>query len=131
MSNVPKNLKYTKEHEWVRHEGGDEYVVGITDQAQDLLGDVVYVELPAVGDEIVFGDAFGSVESVKAVSDLFAPVSGIVLAVNDTLAEQPEQVNSEPYEGGWIIRVKASDPDEFEGLMDAENYAQRLEEEND
>ena len=131
MSNVPKNLKYTEEHEWVRHEGGDEYVVGITDQAQELLGDVVYVELPAVGDEIVFGDAFGSVESVKAVSDLFAPISGIVMAVNDTLEDQPEQVNSEPYEGGWIIRVKASDPDEFEGLMDAENYAQLLEEEND
>ena len=131
MSNIPENLKYTEDHEWVRHESGDEYVAGITDYAQELLGDVVFVELPEVGDEITFGEAFGTVESVKAASDLYAPVTGTVLAVNEALEDSPELVNSEPYEGGWMIRIKITDPDEFAGLMDAAKYAELQAEEED
>ena len=131
MSNIPENLKYTEDHEWVRHESGGEYVAGITDYAQELLGDVVFVELPEVGDEITFGEAFGTVESVKAASDLYAPVTGTVIAVNEALEDSPELVNSEPYEGGWMIRIKIADPDEFAGLMDAAKYAELQAEEQD
>ncbi|HHZ8503440.1 TPA: glycine cleavage system protein GcvH [Morganella morganii] len=131
MSNIPENLKYTEDHEWVRHESGDEYVAGITYYAQELLGDVVFVELPEVGDEITFGEAFGTVESVKAASDLYAPVTGTVIAVNEALEDSPELVNSEPYEGGWMIRIKIADPDEFAGLMDAAKYAELQAEEQD
>ncbi len=116
----PKNLKYSDDHEWVRVEG-DEAVIGITDFAQSELGDVVYLELPTVGDEVSKGDAFGTIEAVKTVSDMLAPVSGEIIAVNEDLNDSPEDVNKEPYES-WLVKIKLSDPSETEDLMDAEAY---------
>ena len=121
----PPDLKYSEEHEWVRVEDG-EAVVGITDYAQDQLGDVVFVELPAVGDTVQQFKTFGVVESVKAASDLFAPVSGEVVASNDSLLNQPELVNQSPYEGAWLIRVRMSDAAELDKLLDREAYEQLL-----
>jgi len=118
--NFPKNLKYSDDHEWVRVEG-DEAVIGITDFAQSELGDVVYLELPTVGDEVSKGDAFGTIEAVKTVSDMLAPVSGEIIAVNEDLNDSPEDVNKEPYES-WLVKIKMSDPSETEDLMDAEAY---------
>ncbi len=120
--NFPEDLKYTKEHEWARQKGG-KVLVGITDFAQDQLGDVVYVELPAVGDEVKKGESFGVVESTKAVSELFAPVSGKVVEVNDPLVEAPETVNEDPYEEGWMIAIEPSDPKELAELLDVKAYA--------
>jgi len=120
--NFPEDLKYTKEHEWARQKGGRVFV-GITDFAQDQLGDVVYVELPAVGDEVKRGESFGVVESTKAVSELFAPVSGKVVEVNDPLVEAPETVNEDPYEEGWMIAIEPSDPKELAELLDVKAYA--------
>jgi len=120
--NFPEDLKYTKEHEWARHKGG-RVLVGITDFAQDQLGDVVYVELPAVGDEVKKGESFGVVESTKAVSELFAPISGKVVEVNDPLVEAPETVNDDPYEEGWMIAIEPSDPSEVAELLDVKAYA--------
>jgi glycine cleavage system H protein len=105
MANVPEDLHYSKDHEWVRVEG-KEAIIGITDYAQDSLGDVVYVELPKPGDEFAPNEPFGSVESVKAVSEVFTPVSGQVSAINESLADEPETVNSDPYGAGWMIRVE-------------------------
>ena len=119
--NFPDTLRYTKEHEWLRLEG-EEGVVGITDFAQDSLGDVVFVELPAVGAVLSQGQTFGVVESNKTVSDLFAPVSGRVVAVNETLREKPEQVNGDPYGGGWMIRIALARRDEVDTLLDAKAY---------
>ncbi len=116
--NYPNELKYSKSHEWVRYEDGVA-VVGISDYAQDALGDVVFVNLPAVGDEVVAGESFGDVESVKAVSDLISPVSGIVCAVNEELEDSPEKLNEDPY-GAWIIRVEQVT--EEEDLLDAADY---------
>src|SRR4029453_6939141 len=104
MANVPEDLHYSKDHEWVRVEG-DQAVIGITDYAQNSLGDVVYVELPKSGEEFATNESFGSVESVKAVSEVFTPVSGAVVKINDSLADEPEQVNSDPYGEGWRIRI--------------------------
>ncbi len=118
---VPDDLRYTKEHEWLRLEGA-EGVVGITDFAQDALGDVVFVELPAVGAVLSAGQAFGVVESNKTVSDLFAPVGGRVLAVNQALRDEPELVNQEPYGAGWMIRIALTAPAEVDGLLDAAAY---------
>jgi glycine cleavage system H protein len=123
----PEDLRYTREHEWARMKG-DKVVVGITDFAQDQLGDVVYVELPDVGDAVKKGEAFGVVESTKAVSELFAPVSGKVVEVNDPLADAPETINEDPYEEGWMIVVQPSDPKELEALMDAKAYRGFVEE---
>ncbi len=117
----PGNLKYTKEHEWVRVEGERAYV-GITDHAQDELGDVVFVELPQVGRTVAQEEAFAVVESVKAVSDIYAPVSGEVVEVNDKLNDEPELINSSPYEDGWIVALKASDAAQADQLMDANDY---------
>jgi glycine cleavage system H protein len=117
----PEDLRYTKEHEWLRVEGGDA-VVGITDFAQDALGDVVFVELPAVGATLTAGQTFGVVESNKTVSDLFAPVSGRVTAVNPTLRDEPEQVNRDPYGAGWMIRMVLARREEVDGLLDAAAY---------
>lgn len=116
----PSDLKYTKDHEWLRVEGG-EAAVGITNFAQDQLGDVVFVELPDVGRRLKRGEAFGTVESVKAVSELFSPISGEVTAVNSALATHPEQVNREPH-GTWMIRLRPSEPAETESLLDASAY---------
>jgi glycine cleavage system H protein len=120
--NFPDDLKYTREHEWARVKG-TKLLVGITDFAQDQLGDVVYVELPAVGDEVKKGESFGVVESTKAVSELFAPVSGKVVEVNDPLVEAPESVNEDPYEEGWMIAIEPSDPKELAELLDVKAYA--------
>ena len=119
--NFPETLRYTKEHEWLRLEG-EEGVVGITDFAQDSLGDVVFVELPAVGASLSQGQTFGVVESNKTVSDLFAPVGGRVVAVNETLREKPEQVNGDCYGGGWMIRIALARRDEVDTLLDAKAY---------
>ena len=116
--NYPVDLKYSKSHEWIRYED-DVAVIGISDFAQDALGDVVFVNLPAPGDEVVAGESFGDVESVKAVSDLISPVSGIVLEVNDELEDSPENLNSDPY-GAWIIKVEQVT--EEEELLDAAAY---------
>jgi len=128
--NVPDDLKYTREHEWARVKG-NRVTVGITDFAQDQLGDVVFVELPSVGDEVKRGEAFGVVESTKAVSDLFAPVSGKVVEVNDPLVDAPETLNQEPYEDGWLIAIEASDPKELGELLDAAGYRKFVEEEQE
>jgi glycine cleavage system H protein len=117
----PSDLKYTKDHEWVRLDGG-EAAVGITDFAQRQLGDVVFVELPEVGRHVKQGEVFGTIESVKAVSELFAPVSGEVVAVNDTLGGHPEAVNEKPHDA-WMIRVKPSDASEAAGLLDSAAYS--------
>ena len=122
---VPGELKYTKEHEWVKVEG-ETLVVCITEHAQDQLGDVVFVELPEVGTSFEAGDTFGTVESVKAVSDLYAPVSGEVVEVNTALEDSPDSVNSGPYESGWMIKVKASDAAQVEALLDADAYSALL-----
>ncbi len=121
MANIPDDLHYSKDHEWVRVEG-DVAVVGITDYAQNSLGDVVYVELPKAGDEFAANEAFGSVESVKAVSEVFAPVSGEVVGTNEALADTPEKVNQDPYGGGWMIRVQMSNPGEVDSLLTAAEY---------
>lgn len=121
--NFPENLKYSKEHEWVRFEG-NRAIVGITDFAQSQLGDVVFIELPAVGATVTAGKRFSVVESVKAVSDIFAPLSGTVVEVNDALADAPETVNKEPYGEGWIAVIEISAGTAMEGLMDSAAYAE-------
>ncbi|XP_062223972.1 glycine cleavage system H protein 2, mitochondrial-like [Phragmites australis] len=129
FSTVLKDLKYADTHEWAKVED-DSATVGITDHAQDHLGDVVYVELPEVGSSVSQGKNFGAVESVKATSDINSPVSGEVVAVNDKLSEEPGLVNASPYEKGWIIKVKLSDSGELNSLMDDEKYSKFCEEEN-
>lgn len=123
--NVPDNLKYAESHEWARPEGA-EAVVGITDFAQHELTDIVFVELPAVGREIAKGEALAVVESVKAVSDIYAPIGGTVIAVNEDLTSAPELVNSAPFEGGWIARIKLSNPAELDALMTPEQYTAHI-----
>src|SRR5204863_2749101 len=118
---VPDNLHYSKDHEWVRVEG-DTAVIGITDHAQEQLGDVVYVELPKTGDEFTANDSFGSVESVKAVSEIFTPIAGKVSEANDSLNDEPERVNKDPYGDGWMIKMKVTKPDEVDSLSTAAEY---------
>jgi glycine cleavage system H protein len=122
MTEVPDDLKYTAEHEWVRADTGSIVRIGITDFAQSSLGDVVFVSLPEVGASVKLGDAFGEVESTKSVSDLFAPVSGIVTSRNEALADTPELVNSDPYGAGWVVEIELSDPAQLDGLLDAGAY---------
>jgi glycine cleavage system H protein len=126
VSDIPADLRYTAEHEWVRRSGDDTVRVGITDFAQSALGDVVFVQLPDAGSEVTAGESFGEVESTKSVSDLFAPVSGTVSAVNGDLEGSPQLVNSDPYGGGWLLDVRVSDAAELESaistLLDAEAY---------
>ena len=117
----PENLRYTKDHEWARVED-EEVVIGVTEYAQDALGDVVYVELPEIGVETKQGEGFGVVESVKAVSDLYSPVSGSVTDINENLSENPELINEDPYGDGWMIRLEASNESEFNSLMNADAY---------
>lgn len=131
MSEIPAELRYTDSHEWIREEGGGIVSVGITDYAQEALGDVVYVELPEVGDVINTGDEAGLVESVKAASDIFAPVSGTVVAVNEELADAPQIINSSPYGDGWFFKIKLSDPDELDDLLDADAYQDVLDSEEE
>ncbi len=126
----PEGLKYSKEHEWVLVEGSTA-TIGITEFAQEELGDIVYVELPEVGEKIVKDDPFGAVESVKAVSDVYAPVSGSVLEINDVLPDNPETINDDPYGDGWMIRVELSDTDDLSDLMDAEEYAEYVQQQKE
>jgi glycine cleavage system H protein len=121
VEQAPSDRRYTKEHEWVKIEG-DVATIGITEFAQSELGDVTYVEVPQVGQQLAAGQAFGVVESVKAVSDIYAPVGGEVLEVNSALADEPEQVNSSPYEGAWMIKLRVNDPGTTSELMSAEEY---------
>ncbi len=123
--NLPDDLRYGKDHEWVRLEG-DKVKIGIDDYAQDQLGDIVFVELPEVGTTFSKGEEFGTVESVKAVSELFMPVGGEILAINTSLEETPENVNNSPYEDGWMIEIKPSDVAEIDALMDKEAYIKML-----
>ena len=129
MSDIRKELKYVASHEWIRDEGDGTVTIGITDHAQDLLGDVVFVELPDVGAEVAAGDDAGVVEAVKAASDVYAPLSGEVVAVNEQLEDSPELVNSDPYGDGWFFRLKLSDVSELEDLLDADAYNELCEEE--
>jgi glycine cleavage system H protein len=123
--NFPDDVRYAESHEWARSEGG-RIRVGITDYAQDQLGDIVFVELPEVGDTFDKGQEFGTVESVKAVSELYLPVAGEVVAVNSSLEESPEKVNDAPYGDGWMLEVKAENPSELDGLMDNDAYLETL-----
>ncbi|MGI9274613.1 MAG: glycine cleavage system protein GcvH [Endozoicomonas sp.] len=129
MSNIPTELRYIRSHEWVRIEEGGTVTIGVTDHAQEALGDVVFVELPEVGTVLAAEDEAGVVESVKAASDIYAPISGEVVAINEALEEAPETVNSDPYSDGWFFKIKLSDEGELSELMDAEGYAEFIESE--
>ena len=126
MSNIPGDLRYTKEHEWVRTDSETTGFVGITDFAQDQLGDIVYMSLPEIGNIVTQSEKMGEVESVKSVSDLFSPVSGEILEVNQEVLGHPELVNEEPYERGWLIRLRPSDPSEDKALLNAQDYQELL-----
>ncbi|WP_158783942.1 glycine cleavage system protein GcvH [Pantoea sp. BAV 3049] len=128
MSNVPNELKYRDSHEWVRKEADGTYTVGITEHAQELLGDMVFVDLPDVGNTYSQGDDCAVAESVKAASDIYAPISGEVIAVNDALDGEPELVNSAPYAEGWLFRIKASNESELDSLLDADAYKTSIDE---
>ena len=125
MSNIPENLRYSKDHEWVSVDG-EIGTVGITDYAQHSLGDVVYIDMPRVGDKLSGHEAFGSVESVKAVSEIFMPVTGEITEVNDGLNDTPEAVNNDPYVAGWMIKVKMDNPGEADAMLSAEEYEEYL-----
>ncbi len=124
--NVPSELRYSTDHEWVRVDG-NVVTIGITEYAQDALGDVVFVDIPEVATTVAIGESFSEVESTKSVSDIYAPVSGTVSAVNDTLDSQPELLNSDPYGDGWICRIEMSEPSELDSLLDADAYRQLTE----
>jgi len=126
MSQVPDDLKYTESHEWVSTEADGTVRVGISDYAQEELGDMVFIELPAVGDQVDQGDACAVVESVKAASDIYSPVTGEVVAINEDLEDDPGMVNNDPYGDGWLFAVELADNAELDGLMDAEAYAEQL-----
>jgi glycine cleavage system H protein len=127
MSEIPSDLKYARSHEWARLEEDGTVTVGITDHAQDALGDVVFVEHPEVGQPLVAESEAGVVESVKAASDIYAPVTGRVIAVNTALTDAPETVNQDPYGGGWFFKLEPDDPAELDELLDADGYAEFLE----
>ncbi len=124
---IPKELLYSEDHEWILVEG-DQATIGISDFAQEELGDVVFVELPETGEELDQFDEFGVIESVKAVSDIYAPAGGEIVAVNEELLDQPELINEEPYEGGWLIKIKLADKAELDDLMDDQAYSEYLKE---
>ncbi|WP_372761179.1 glycine cleavage system protein GcvH [Pseudoalteromonas sp.] len=129
MSNIPSELKYAPSHEWVRDEGDGTFTVGITEHAQELLGDMVFVELPEVGDEVDAGEECAVAESVKAASDIYAPITGEIVAINEELEDAPETVNNDAFGDGWLFRIKATDASELENLLDAEGYAHSIDEE--
>ena len=128
MSNIPADLKYASTHEWVRDEGDGTFTVGITEHAQDLLGDMVFVELPDVGDKVETGDDIAVAESVKAASDIYAPISGEIVAVNEDLEDATETVNNDPYGDGWLFKIKADDSGELSNLLDADAYEASIDE---
>ena len=123
--NLPEDVRYTEDHEWARKEG-DQFAIGIDDYAQDQLGDIVFVELPEVGSTFEKGEEFGTVESVKAVSELFLPLSGEIVEINEALADSPETVNSDPYNQGWMVKIKPANADEFDQLKDRDSYLASL-----
>lgn len=124
MSQIPTNLRYSDSHEWVQDNGDGTVTIGITDHAQQALGDVVFVELPEVGSTLTTGEEFGVVESVKAASDLYAPLAGEVLGINTLLEDAPESLNESPYDDAWLIKIRLAEPDELESLMDADSYTE-------
>lgn len=126
IMNIPENLKYTKEHEWVKIEG-DTGIVGITEFAQKELGDIVFIEVETVGESLEIEESFGTIEAVKTVSDMFMPLSGEVIEFNEALESNPETVNQDPYGDGWIIKLKISDASQIEGLLDADAYKELIE----
>ena len=126
MSHIPAELKYMASHEWLRLEDDGSVTVGITEHAQDLLGDIVYVELPEVGDTVVAEDEIAVVESVKAASDVYAPLTGEIIAINEELEDAPETINTDPYGDGWFFRIRPDNIDDFEALMNAEEYQNEL-----
>ncbi len=128
MVEIPEDLSYTSEHEWINVEN-DLVIIGITDFAQEALGEIVYIELPGEGDEVVKGESFGAVESTKSVSDLYSPVTGEVVEINEVLLDSPELVNEDPYGDAWMIKVRVLDEPELEGLLDYEEYAAYIENE--
>ena len=123
--NIPQSLKYTKEHEWVR-EDGDTVTVGITDHAQGELGDIIFVEFPEIGQKIQRDEPIGTIEAVKTVADLFAPISGTVIEINETLDDSPESVNNDPYGDGWMVKISVSEPGELDNLMSADQYQEMI-----
>jgi len=129
MGDMHKNLKFTQTHEWL-NENQDEIIIGITDHAQQLLGDMVYVDLPAVGKEVSAGDELGVVESVKAASDFYAPISGVVIAINEQVSTDPAIVNNDPYGAGWLVKIKPSDMAEINNLLDSEQYEKEIAEDH-
>lgn len=129
MSNVPTELKYAASHEWIRNDGEGVFTVGISEHAQELLGDMVFVELPEVGDTYSVGDDCAVAESVKAASDIYAPISGEIVAVNEDLEDSPEMVNNDPYGDGWLFKIKADDENELNNLLDADAYSASIEDE--
>ena len=128
MSNIPADLKYASTHEWVRDEGDGTFTVGISEHAQELLGDMVFVELPDVGDKVETGDDIAVAESVQAASDIYAPMTGEIVAVNEDLEDAPETVNNDSYGDGWLFRIKADDSSELENLLDANAYEASIDE---
>jgi glycine cleavage system H protein len=126
MSNIPADLKYAESHEWIKDNGDGTVTVGITEHAQEELGDLVFVELPAVGRQVAVKDACAVVESVKAASDIYSPAGGEIIAVNDTLSDAPETINSDPYGEGWIFQLRVGNADELDDLFDAGGYRQVL-----
>jgi glycine cleavage system H protein len=124
--NVPEELRYSSDHEWASRDG-DVVRIGVTDYAQDALGDVVFVQVPTVGADVKAGDAFGEVESTKSVSDVYAPVSGTVVEINEALADAPQALNEDPYGEGWICAIRMSDPSQLDDLLDAEAYRKLIE----
>lgn len=126
MSNIPAELKYVASHEWLRQEDDGTITVGITEHAQDLLGDIVYVELPEVGDNVSADDEIAVVESVKAASDVYAPISGEIVAINEELEDAPETINTDPYGDGWFFRIKPDNAEDFDGLLSADDYKNEL-----
>ena len=125
MSDTPKNFKFTRTHEWLNIEQSD-MTIGITEHAQELLGDMVFVELPEVGAEVNAGDEIGVVESVKAASDFYSPISGVIVAINQQVIDDPALVNSDPYNAGWLVKIKASSPDELNVLLNADQYQNEI-----
>lgn len=129
MSNTPKHLKFTATHEWLDNNQTD-MIIGITAHAQQLLGDMVFVELPEVGDEVHAGDELGVVESVKAASDFYAPISGVIVAINQAVADNPAIVNTDPYGAGWLVKIKANNPEEINTLLNADQYQTEIAEDH-
>lgn len=126
MSHIPEELKYVASHEWLRKDEDGTITVGITEHAQDLLGDIVYVELPDIDEEVAAEDEIAVVESVKAASDVYAPIAGTIVAINENLEEEPEVINSDPYGDGWFFRIKPANPEDYDGLLTAEMYKDEL-----